>query len=168
MTYHTLLFALALLCAVGAVMARTLLASATCLALVSVFASLILFDFSAPWAAVFELSVCAGLITVLFIGAVSLVRASDEGKPQNRTAFHALPLALAIFAIAAWYYVPGFFDAVAGWRRVMSPGGHIGITLWGLRQPDILGQIAMLAAGVFMIKLIFPGKKPAVKARTDK
>lgn len=159
MTYHNMLFALALVCAVWAVMARTLLISAVMLALVSVFASIILFDFNAPWAAVFELSVCAGLITVLFIGAVSLVRGTEEGKPENRTAYCVLPLVLAAFAIAAWYYVPPFFENLAGWRRMASPGGHIGTALWQLRRADILGQLAILAAGVLVIKSIFPAKQ---------
>lgn len=159
MTYHNMLFALVLLCAVWAVMSRTLLTSAIMLALVSVFTAVILFDFSAPWAGVFELSVCAGLITVLFIGAVSLVRGSEEGKHENRVPYRILPLVLAAVAIAAWYYVPPFFDNLAGWRRMTSPGGHIGLALWQLRKADILGQVAILAAGVLVIKSIFPAKK---------
>ena len=162
MTYHTLLFTLAVLFAMWAVMARSLLISAMMLALVSVFSALILFDFNAPWAAVFELSVCAGLITVLFIGGVSLVRGDYERNPEGRTGFHALPLALAIFAIAAWFGVPAFFGEIEGWKRMASPEGTIGLALWDLRRPDILGQIVMLAAGVFMIKAIFPKKKPEI------
>lgn len=159
MTYHTLLFALAVLTAVWAVMARNLLISAMMLALVSVFASIILFDFSAPWAGVFELSVCAGLITVLFIGGVSLIRYAAERAPENRTFFNVLPLALAIFAIAAWYYLPPFFEEMAGWKHMTAPGGSIGLVLWDLRRPDLLGQLAMLAAGVFVIKSVFPRRK---------
>ena len=94
MTYHNLLFILTVLFAVWAVMSRNLLTSAIMLALVSVFASIILFDFSAPWAGVFELSVCAGLITVLFISGVSLVRAEHERNPEGRAVFQALPLVL--------------------------------------------------------------------------
>lgn len=163
MTYHNMLFALALVCAVWAVMSRKLLVSAVMLALVSVFASIILFDFNAPWAAVFELSVCAGLITVLFIGAVSLVRSSEEGKTHDRAYLRVLPLVLAAVAIAAWYYVPPFFENLAGWRRVVSPGGHIGTALWQLRKADVLGQVAILAAGVLVIKSIFP-RKPGTEA----
>ncbi|HOW89513.1 MAG TPA: hypothetical protein PL037_04455, partial [Elusimicrobiales bacterium] len=74
MTYHNLLFILVVLSAVAAVMARDLLLNALMLALVSVGTALLLFDFQAPWAGVFELSVCAGLITVLFVSAVSLIR----------------------------------------------------------------------------------------------
>jgi NADH:ubiquinone oxidoreductase subunit 6 (subunit J) len=156
MTYHNLLFVLAAVFAAGAVMARRLLTAAVMLALVSVCVSLIFFGFGAPWAAVFELSVCAGLITVLFIGAVSLIRADEEKAPEDRAAAYALPLAAAVFAIAAWFYLPGFFEELAGWKRMGSGGGAIGMALWQMRRPDLLGQVLMLAAGVFVIKSVFP------------
>ena len=156
MIYHTLLFVLAAVFALWAVMAKRLLTSAIMLALVSVAVALIFFDFGAPWAGVFELSVCAGLITVLFVGAVSLIRAHDDKNPENRARFYALPLAAAIFAIAGWFYLPPFFEELAGWARIGNGGGSIGLALWDMRRPDILGQVLMLAAGVFMIKSIFP------------
>ena len=156
MTYHTFLFALAAAFALWAVMAKKLLTSAVMLALLSICVSLIFFSFRAPWAAVFELSVCAGLITVLFIGAVSLVRLEDENLPENRARFYALPLATAIFAIAGWFYLPAFFTELASGAKIAPGGGYLGITLWSLRRPDLLGQLVMLAAGVFMIKSVFP------------
>lgn len=154
--YRLILFLLAALFSVWAVMARKLLTSAIMLALVSVAVSLIFFDYGAPWAGVFELSVCAGLITVLFVGAVSLIRAADEKNPENRSRFHALPLVLAAFAIASWFYLPAFFAELAAWARPGTGGGTIGLALWDMRRPDLLGQILMLAAGVFVIKSVFP------------
>ncbi|OGR68962.1 MAG: hypothetical protein A2081_02915 [Elusimicrobia bacterium GWC2_61_19] len=156
MTTHNLLFVLAAVFALWAVMAKKLLTSAIMLALVSVAVSLIFFDFSAPWAGVFELSVCAGLITVLFIGAVSLIRADEDKRPENRAFAYALPLAAAVFAIAAWFYLPPFFEELAAGRQMAAGGGTIGTALWGLRRPDLLGQVLMLAAGVFVIKSVFP------------
>lgn len=156
MTYHNLLFVLTVVFALWAVMARKLLTSAIMLALASVAVSLIFFNFGAPWAGVFELSVCAGLITVLFVGAVSLIRAEDEKKPENRARFYALPLAAAIFAIAAWFYLPAFLEEMADLHSVGAGGGAIGLALWDLRRPDLLGQVLMLAAGVFVIKSVFP------------
>jgi NADH-quinone oxidoreductase subunit J len=160
MTYHNFLFVAAVFFALWAVMARGLLTSAIMLALLSVCVSLLLFTYNAPWAAVFELSVCAGLITVLFISAISLVAAGKETQ-QNRTPFHALPPAFAIFAIAAWFTVPPFFAEVASWKRVAEAEPALGQALWALRQPDLIGQILILAAGVFVIKSIFPKKKAA-------
>ncbi|HAF94678.1 MAG: hypothetical protein A2X34_08445 [Elusimicrobia bacterium GWC2_51_8] len=157
MTYHTLLFLLTTICAAGAVMAGDLLIGAIMLALVSIGTSLILFDFMAPLAAVFELSVCAGLITVLFVGAVSLVRQSEDADARGRVKFLVLPLAAAGAAIILWFTLPGFFETLITGGTVSTAGQDpIGITLWTARRPDLLGQIAMLAAGVFVIKSIFP------------
>ena len=161
MIYHALLFVLAVLTAAWAVMARSLLTSAIMLALVSVFASLLLFNFNAPWAAVFELSVCAGLITVLFIGGVSLILSSVEAAGENRLFVRVLPLALAIFAIASWFYLPPFFTEMSGWRYMAADSGHTGTVLWQLRRPDLLGQLAMLVAGVFVLKSVFPKRRAA-------
>lgn len=154
--YSALLFALTVFFSLWAVMARKLLTSAIMLALVSVCVSLIFFDFGAPWAGVFELSVCAGLITVLFIGAVSLIRSDEEKHPEGRAAFLALPLAAAIFAIAGWFYLPAFFTELADWVRPGNGRATLGQALWELRRPDLLGQILILAAGVFVIKSVFP------------
>jgi NADH-quinone oxidoreductase subunit J len=154
--YRILLFALTVFFSLWAVMSKKLLTSAIMLALVSVAVSLIFFDYGAPWAGVFELSVCAGLITVLFIGAVSLIRADEEKNPEARAPFRALPLAAAIFAIAGWYYLPPFFAELAEWVRPGNSRATLGQALWEMRRPDLLGQILMLAAGVFVIKSVFP------------
>ena len=158
MTYHTLLFILVAAAAVAAVMARNLLLSALMLGLVSLGASLILFDFQAPWAAVFELSVCAGLITVLFISAVSLIR-GEESKTDDRTRFYAMPLVMGIVAIAAWFYAIPFFESLENSARFGGRVNSLGTILWDIRRFDLLGQISMLAAGVFVINLIFPRRK---------
>jgi NADH-quinone oxidoreductase subunit J len=142
--------------AAAAVMAGDLLIGAIMLALVSIGASLILFDFMAPWAAVFELSVCAGLITVLFVGAVSLVRGNADADARNRVKFLVLPLAAAGAAIILWFTLPAFFEALSSGAMSASVNNPIGITLWDIRRPDLLGQTAMFAAGVFVIKSIFP------------
>ncbi|MCM2267312.1 MAG: NADH-quinone oxidoreductase subunit J [Elusimicrobiales bacterium] len=156
MTYHNLLFVLAVFFALWAVTAKKLLTSAIMLALLSVTVSLIFFDLGAPWAGVFELSVCAGLITVLFIGAVSLIRSDEEKHPEGRARFYALPLALAAFGIAAWFYLPPFLEELASWRRMAAGTTTLGLAIWDLRRPDLLGQILMLASGVFVIKSVFP------------
>ena len=74
-TYYTLnLFILVTLVAAGlwTVMTRSLIRSAIGLALTSVVLTLLMFRFDSWLAAVFELSVCAGLISVIFISTISL------------------------------------------------------------------------------------------------
>lgn len=158
MTYHILLFVLVALLAVAAVMAKNLLSSALLLALVSVGVSLLLFNFQAPWAAVFELSVCAGLITVLFISAVTLVRRHDPAA-ENRTSFNVMPMVMFIAAIAAWFYAVPFFESLENWAKIGARPSTMGSILWDLRRFDLLGQISILAAGVFAINSIFPRRK---------
>ena len=159
MTYHTLLFLLVAVAAVAAVMARNLLLNAMMLALVSIGASLILFDFQAPWAAVFELSVCAGLITVLFVSAVSLIRHEENKAAENRARFYAMPLVMGIVAIAAWFYAVPYFESLENWARLGGRANSLGSVIWDIRRFDLLGQVSILAAGVFVVNSIFPRRK---------
>jgi uncharacterized MnhB-related membrane protein len=50
------------------------------LAIGSIILSMIFFNFKAPYAAAFELSVGAGLITVLLMTTIALVRPEREGE----------------------------------------------------------------------------------------
>jgi len=68
------------LSAAGAVLLKDLLKAGICLGILSVILSIIFFKLSSPYAAVFELSVCAGLITVLFSTVVSMTKDEDEAK----------------------------------------------------------------------------------------
>jgi len=66
------------ICAVLAVHLRDILRAVIALAVLSVVLAAIFFKLGAPYAGAFELSVCAGLITVLFIAAISSVDAKRE------------------------------------------------------------------------------------------
>jgi len=70
---------LVLLLAVLAVYLRDLLKGALSLAVMSAILAAMFYHFGAPWAAMFELSVCAGFITVLFLAVIALT----EGREQN-------------------------------------------------------------------------------------
>jgi NADH-quinone oxidoreductase subunit J len=61
-----------------AVTLNDILRAAIALGIASVVLSVIFFNFDSPMAAVYELSICAGLITVLFTSTISLIR--EEGK----------------------------------------------------------------------------------------
>jgi NADH-quinone oxidoreductase subunit J len=66
------------ICGVLAVHVRDLLRAAVALAVLSVALAAIFFKLGAPYAGAFELSVCAGLVTVLFIAAISSVKSRQE------------------------------------------------------------------------------------------
>ncbi len=134
---------------------RDLLYVAVSLAVVSVLLSLVLFHYGANIAGVFELSVCAGLSTVLFVATVSLTKDSDK-KAETRLPAYFIPLFLLIFA--------GLDALIVKWlqRTVTSPGGAAapaGVTFqqafWELRSTDILGQVSLILAGVFGILALF-------------
>lgn len=74
---HILLLIILSIFIILAVFVRDLLKAAICLGISSVILSVIFFNFDSPFAAVFELSICAGLITVLFASTISLIREEE-------------------------------------------------------------------------------------------
>ena len=62
------------------VMTRSLLKAALGLAVTSALIAVILFRLDSPLAAVIELSVCAGLITAVFVSAISLSRRHNRRR----------------------------------------------------------------------------------------
>jgi NADH-quinone oxidoreductase subunit J len=149
------LLGLLLLFSVGCCIFRDLLYVAISLAAVSVLLALVLFQFGANIAGVFELSVCAGLITVLFVATVSLTKDSDQ-KSETRLPVYFVPLFLLIFV--------GLDVFIIQWlaRTVLAPGApsvapalSFQDVFWGQRSADILGQVSLILAGVFGILSLF-------------
>ena len=68
------ILAVLLLTSLWTVMTRSILRSAMGLALTSVILAIVMFRLNSPLAAVFELSVCAGLISVLFVSTISITQ----------------------------------------------------------------------------------------------
>ena len=161
MTLHlALLCALLLFCLASAITQHLLYAGLS-LALSSVVLSLLLFEMSAPWAAVFELSVCAGLITVLFISAVSFIHRSEIFHKEDRLRFYALPVFLSIFGLAFWLFAEPLTKALVP----AMPGTaqlSVGDLLWNFRWFDVVGQICMFLAGVLVIRTFFSRSKKDV------
>lgn len=75
--YTSLLFLL-IIFSILAVEFRSLLGATISLGVASAILSIIFYVLNSPYVAVFELSVCAGLITVLFVTAISLTRGEEE------------------------------------------------------------------------------------------
>jgi NADH-quinone oxidoreductase subunit J len=155
-----ILLAALLVAGVATVMISDLLLAAIGLAISSAILTLILYHLGGPLAAVFELSVCAGLITVVFIATISLTKADsceDERWEKLRILkrFVFLPLVVAVI---------GWRLAVAGIHaeRIAVPlSGEVeGVrqALWSMRRLDLLGQILIILAGVFGVVVLFKGK----------
>lgn len=130
-------------CAIQAIRADRLLNAALWLAGASAFTAMIFYSMGAREVAIIELSVGAGLVTVLFVFAISV--AGDEtieGKP-------AVPRALA--AMLAGLCVIGLIWLL---RDIIAPApaapdtGTLTHALWHDRALDVLAQIALIFTGV--------------------
>lgn len=151
----TILVAL-LLTALWTVMTRSLLRCAIGLALTSALVSVAMFRLNSPLAAVFELSVCAGLISVLFISTITLTNPITREEMTEYVKER----------IKRFWYLP--FIIVAAGIGLSLIRVHIDLTLpapeaqmnvrsmiWNVRQLDLLGQIIILLTGVFGIIVLF-------------
>jgi NADH-quinone oxidoreductase subunit J len=145
------------ICSLAAVMAKRTIHAAIFLALLSILLAGVMFAANAPWAGVFELSVCAGLITVLFASAASMVGRGESYAKREAKIFRWLPLALLVFGIMVWWtagpiFAPLFNAAApnAGAPALMS----VGDIIWKLRMPDLLGQLCIFVAGVLTVRTI--------------
>jgi NADH-quinone oxidoreductase subunit J len=158
MTSYSLLLILMLLFSVLAVISRNMLLAAISLGVASVALTLVLFALSAPWAAVFELSVCAGLITVLFVSAVSMIRKEELFMKEGRVRFVLLPLWLAAFGAGLWFWGGGLGPSLPEIPTFQEPSG-VGVLLWGPRIYDLMGQACIILAGVLVIRAFFAGRR---------
>ncbi len=155
----TQLFLLAVLvgAAIMAVFATDLLRGAVALALCSVALTLVVFK-SAQLAAVFELSVCAGLITVLFINGISLTtpRTEEEAKQAVKThyrKFALLPLLVAVCGFMLWVNVDRIVTGIP--IAAVHDGQTVGQILWNTRGLDLIGQITIMLVGVYGVVVLF-------------
>lgn len=161
MTIYFLLLLLLLIAALWTVLAVDLLHSAIALAVTSVILSVIMFVLNHPLAAVFELSVCAGLITVVFVSTISLTRRltpEEEGvrSVTRRRRFIWLPVLIVICGAAGMFYLPELELPRLSAPQTLTQVRQV---LWSLRRVDLLAQILLVLAGVFAVVVLFkPGE----------
>jgi NADH-quinone oxidoreductase subunit J len=141
-------------------MCRSLLRSAIGLALTSAILTLMIFKMNAPLAAVFELSVCAGLIPVLFISVISLTQAMTkqeviEHMKSRLARFWGLPLVIIILGLVLGLLSIKFKAKLPLSEVETDPR----LVMWHLRQLDLLGQIIILFTGVFGVVVLFKERK---------
>ncbi len=142
---------------VAAVMGDRLIGSAIALAITSAASGVLMYLLGAPWAAIFEISVCSGLVTVIFISAVSLssgdrTQLPPEGQDKERT--RRLP-AILIVAGVALFLIAAFSGFSVGGEAAAQSGASFSETLWESRQADIWGQMIALITGTAAIVVFF-------------
>lgn len=136
-------------CALGAILASRLLVSALWLAGTSALVSILIYMLGAPQVAVVELSVGAGLVTVLFVFAINI--AGEEAVDVR--ALLPKPLAWVLVGLSVvllgWMGLPGAASlAQINLAPSVSAAVSFTDTLWQVRGLDILIQIVLIFAGV--------------------
>ena len=156
MTINIILGVALVLAAAWTVMTARLLRSVIGLALTSVILTIIMFKLNSPLAAVFELSVCAGLISAIFISSIGLTqRLTDDQlevrKKERLAKFWLLPIILVLAAVAMFQlHIPFDFHLQAA-----PAESDVRNIIWNLRHLDLLGQIVILLAGAFGVVALF-------------
>lgn len=143
-------------CAVQAVRSGRLLASALWLAGVSAIVALSFFLLGAREVAVIELSVGAGLVTVLFVFSIGI--AGDEPVETRsvipRLVGIILACSAATLASILIFPVASALPATAEWS--------FADVLWGTRGLDVILQLVLIFSGVVgVLSLLTEGEAPA-------
>ena len=130
------------------------------LALTSAILAIIIYRLGSPLAAVFELSVCSGLISVIFFVTISFTKplSNEEVRTSRKARFIKygyLPFIVVIVAVILYHYIkPGYTTSLPPVQ-----GTDARHTLWNTRQLDLLGQIAALLAAAIGVVVLFKEQK---------
>ena len=159
---HVLLLSLIIICAVFAVVRTRVIRAAIMLATISVLVTITLFLLRTPLAAIFELSVCAGLITVIFISVISLTNPlTKEERCEERDnmfkKFLLLPVIIIVCGACFYLLTKGInFIPLPSAEAVEISGKN---EMWHLKQIDLIGQIIIILTGVFCVVVLFKDNK---------
>jgi NADH-quinone oxidoreductase subunit J len=136
-----------------AVLIKDLLKAALSLMGASIFLAVTFFFMKAYYAGVFEISVVAGLITVLFVSTIGLIRSEDFKESKVPTII--FPLFFIWFIIIDILIFGAFINRfpVMGYR--IPEAGTFGEVFWQKRTFDLVGQIGIIFAGVFSVLALF-------------
>ena len=158
---ETALLVVMLIAVLWTVMGRSLLKATIGLAVTSAIVTILMFKLNSPLAAVFELSVCTGLITVVFVSTISLTKPLTHKEivdlsRERHKRFGYLPILMIVASIALTFIkiknniiVPPAAEAVTDVKHVM----------WNMRQLDMLGQIIVVIIGALGVIILFEERR---------
>jgi len=154
-------------CAVMVMRAARLLRAALWLAIVSLCVSLILYALGAPQVAALELSIGAGLVTVLIVLAISIAGDDALSAPPVVPRWTALGLtAAALLAFAAAVLPPAAIDIAQAPAQDSAVPLTFGAVLWQARLPDILLQVALMFVGLLTVLGLLADSHESAQAET--
>jgi uncharacterized MnhB-related membrane protein len=136
----------AVFCGLQAIRANRLLAAAIWLAGVSLLVSTALYRMGAAETAVIELSVGAGLVTVLFVFAIAI--AGEEAMTASSLVPGPLVwlLLVVLVVLLGWLTAPVQLTSAA-----VSEEAPFAVVLWEERGLDMLVQVGLIFAGALGI-----------------
>jgi NADH-quinone oxidoreductase subunit J len=136
-----------------AILLRDLLKSAISLAVSSIFLAILFFQMKAYYVGVFEISVVAGLITVLFIATIAMTK-GDGDVSERKWPPLVFPVFFIAFILADIMVMKALLGKLPVLPGIAEEGGFSQI-LWGQRTFDLVGQIGVIFAGVFAVLALF-------------
>lgn len=146
------LLALMVLAALFVVFSRDLLYAVISLGLLSVFTSILFYSLGSPYASILELSIGAGLITILFMATISLVEQPKRGKGKMFGLTYLNVLGVAVIAVVAlWVGLSLVKGDAPSLSAALVPPGTLPEILWGDRLLDVFGLgIIIFSAAIGM------------------
>lgn len=139
---YILLLSGAVFCAYRATVSKRILSSTLYLACISALTSVVIFMLGATQVAVMELSVGAGLVTVLMVYALSVV-GEDALDPVS-----VIPKPLALGLVGAVAILLGWMVYPAIQLAAVSGDVDLASVLWQNRVLDVWIQIVLIFSGV--------------------
>jgi uncharacterized MnhB-related membrane protein len=151
-----------LVCAIMAIRVNRLLHSALWLAGTSALVALMLYMLGAPEIAVIELSVGAGLVTVLFVFAINIA-GEEKLTPGNSLpkwlVILGLVLVLGLLALMNLPFLSADFSEQMGLTFLVA--------LWHNRYLDLLLQLVLVFGGVMAMLGLLTDDKAAHSKQTE-
>jgi len=148
------LLALMALSAILVIFCRDLLYAVISLGTLSVFTSILFYILGSPFASIMELSIGAGLITILFMATISLVEQPRVGhaKYSGRSSISFFALA-AVVATTIWVAL-SLAEGVPGPAAAASAAA-LPEVLWGIRLLDVMGLSVVIFTASIGIGVLF-------------
>jgi NADH-quinone oxidoreductase subunit J len=157
---NAILIVTMVIAALYTVMVTRLLHSAIGLGITSAVLAILIFRLASPLTAVFELSVCSGLISAIFISTISLTQRLTPEKLEVRKKERLRRFWLLPVVLAAAVVVLSLIHVSATFGLAAQPAeNNVNIILWRLRHLDLVGQTAILLAGAFGVVTFFREQK---------
>ena len=165
MVMESILYAVFLLgavfCAYRAIVAKRILSATIYLACISALVSAIVYLMGAAQVAVMELSVGAGLVTVLLVYAVSVV-GDDALDPAS-----VIPKPLAFGVVGAVAVILGWMAFPAVQHSFSGISAELVTSLWHTRVLDVWIQIVLIFSGVMGVLGLLSEKVPGRKEEVE-